>query len=121
MDILVVEDDSSGRRAFVKVLTRAGYRVRAVANGIEAFEALPDADYRAIICDISMPELGGRGFFEQLESTAPHLASRLVFVTAWAADPEIKEFLVNTGQPFLEKPYDIDELIKTIETVVKRK
>ncbi|MFQ6046927.1 MAG: response regulator [Armatimonadota bacterium] len=117
MDVLVVEDDSSGRRAFVKLLNRSGYKVRAVNNGAEAFEALFDADYRAIVCDIKMPELSGRGFYEQLEAVFPHLARRVLFVTAYAADPEIHRFLVNSGQPFLEKPYDVEEFTRTVNNL----
>lgn len=117
MDVLVVEDDSSGRRAFVKLLNRAGYRVRAVNNGAEAFDALFDADYRVIVCDIRMPELSGRGFYEQLEATFPHLARRVLFVTAYAADPEIHRFLTNSGQPFLEKPYDVEEFNRRVDAV----
>lgn len=118
--VLVLEDEPAQRDALARLFGISGLEVRGVSNGLEAFEALRAKDYLAIVCDIRMPELSGPTFFDQLEEIFPHLTRRVVFVSAYADEPEIRAFLVRTGQPFLRKPYDVNELVDLVRAVMKR-
>jgi CheY-like chemotaxis protein len=119
-EVLVLEDEPAQREALARAFWVAGLTVRGVSNGLEAFEALQARDYRAIVCDIRMPEQSGPTFFDQLEEAYPHLTRRVVFVSAYADDPEVSTFLVRTGQPFLKKPYDVSELVALVRQVMHR-
>lgn len=120
MDVLVVDDDAKVREAHTKVLERAGFMVTAVDNGLAAFAALQEERYRVIVCDIQMPYLEGKNFYQQLEEVLPPMASRVVFVTAWAGEESTRQFLEQSGQPFLEKPADINELIDLVRHIADK-
>ena len=119
--VLIVDDDTSVREAFARTMRHAGFEVVAVENGIAALKELGRESFDAIVCDYKMPELGGQGFFEQAEEQFPAVASRTVFVSAYIDDPRIKSFLDRTGQPVLQKPVDINELVAEVKNLIARK
>jgi len=57
-----------------------------------------------------MPGMSGLRFFEAVETCAPELARRIVFITGSAASAELTELLRRTGCRCLEKPFGGDEL-----------
>ena len=114
MSILVVEDDPSVLRSHVRLLERGGFAVLSAVNGIEVFEHIRTEQVDVILCDVDMPTLNGAGFFEQLEELQPDMASRVVFVTGLADEPKTRKFLEQTGQPFLGKPTQDDELVTAV-------
>ena len=121
MTVLVVEDDLSVLRSHTKLLEHGGFVVLPAVNGMEAFEHLRTEKVDAILCDVDMPTLNGTGFFEQLEELQPEMASRVVFVTGHADEPETRKFLEQTGQPFLGKPTLDDELVTAVRRIVERR
>ena len=118
--VLVVEDEAPQRDVLTRVFTAAGFEVKCVTNGLEAFEALHAHDYHAILSDLRMPEQSGFTFFEQLEELFPHMASRVIFMSAFAHDPEVQSYLERTGQPFFQKPYQLKELIRTVNEMTEK-
>ncbi len=57
--ILLVEDDRSIRRYLEVILQRAGYRVIAAADGLEAMKAALSSTVDAVVTDAIMPHLNG--------------------------------------------------------------
>ena len=62
----------------------------------------------AIICDLSMPEMDGVTFYEELEKVDPALASRTIILTGGATNPRDQAFCAT--HPTLEKPFKPDDL-----------
>ncbi len=116
--ILVVEDDDSNRAVVSKLFRKLGHTVIAVANGYEAFDTLQREDMDCIICDLHMPTLGGKTLFEQMENKNPDMAHRFVFVTGDYTRPESFEFLKRSGRPVVGKPYEIEQLLSAVATVL---
>lgn len=84
--ILLAEDDALVSRSTVRLLTRAGFVVRAVGSGREALDAL-DEPYTCelVISDVSMPDMTGPQLLEALAqrgSTVP------VILTSGNASPD---------------------------------
>jgi len=121
MPVLVVDDDPAVLRSHTKLLELGGFSVLAAVNGMEAFDHLRNADVDAILCDVDMPMLNGTGFFEQLEEILPQMASRVVFVTGHADEPDTRKFLKQTGQPFLGKPTPASELVDAVRQIIQRR
>ncbi|MSR07816.1 MAG: response regulator [Gemmatimonadetes bacterium] len=117
---LIVEDDRANREAFSKILSQAGYSIETAENGLEALDRLSHDTFDAIVCDISMPLLSGIGFFEQLEEASADAAGRIVFVTAFADDPRVRDFLNKTGRPVMEKPIELNDLVDAVGKLVAR-
>lgn len=78
--ILAVDDEPNIRRAYARVLgTR--YRVYTAANGAEALDVLKRQTVDAIICDLAMPDMGGRDLLRVLKESRPEMARRVIFCT----------------------------------------
>jgi CheY-like chemotaxis protein len=120
MNILLVEDDPLVRNSIVKILERGGYTVSAVPNGLAALSELRDQRFAAIITDLKLPFLQGDDFFRQVQELFPDMARRIVFVTGWAHDPRIQEFLSQTGQPCLPKPFEAGDLVSAVQKVASK-
>jgi CheY-like chemotaxis protein len=118
--ILVVEDDDANRAVIVRLLQRMGHYVTPCANGLEALEILKLSSVDCIVCDLRMPVLGGVNFFQQVENLMPNVASRFVFVTGDYTDPGSRNFLEETGQPVIGKPYDVAELLAAVGVILRR-
>lgn len=116
--ILVVEDDDSNRNVMSRLFRKLGHTVTSVANGYEAHDTLQREKFDCIICDLRMPTLGGKTLYEQMENKDPDAASRFVFVTGDYTRPESYEFLQRSGRPVIGKPYEIDELLAAVATVL---
>ena len=78
--ILVAEDDAMVRQVAVRMLTRAGYRVLAAANGLEARElyAANAAAVSLLLLDACMPKLSG------------HQLRREIHARSARADPDVQ-------------------------------
>jgi CheY-like chemotaxis protein len=57
--VLVVDDDAVNRLLLSRALERDGHQVRAVANGLEALQALRDGLFDCVLLDVLMPEMDG--------------------------------------------------------------
>jgi DNA-binding response OmpR family regulator len=117
MDVLVVEDDADARAAMAKALTASGFTVTEADNGLVGLQHVSQRRFDAIVCDLRLPYLPGGAFYEELAGRDPALADRVIFVSAIAHDPAVRDFLERTGRPYLQKPYELDELIATVRRV----
>lgn len=118
--ILIVEPDESNRSAIVHMLRGLGHQVTAVANGHEAWDTLSREPVDCVLSDVRMTSMGGRALYEQVEEKMPHVARRFVFVTGDYARPESYEFLVESRQPVVGKPYQVETLVAAIATILEQ-
>jgi CheY-like chemotaxis protein len=65
--ILVADDDDAIRALWTAVLTRAGYRVLAARNGLEALDLMRAAVPDLIILDLRMPGMSGGAFLQAFD------------------------------------------------------
>ncbi len=117
LNVLVVEDDPDTRASMTRVLVQASCTVAEAEDGLAALRMVVGERFDAIVCDLRMPYLPGGGFYEELRRRDPDLARRVIFVSAIAHDPAVRQFLDGTGQPYLQKPYEVKELIETVKRV----
>ena len=64
--------------------------------------------FDVIVCDLMMPTMTGMDLHEALETTAPEIAARMVFLTGGAYSPSAASFLAKVSNPRLDKPFDTD-------------
>ena len=109
--ILVAEDNQVNRKVLLLQLGNLGYTADAVANGLEAFEAIRKMPYDVVLMDCQMPEMNGyeaTRAIRQLPGRARQI--RILAVTA-NADPDEKRKCLNAGvDDYLIKPIDLEQL-----------
>jgi CheY-like chemotaxis protein len=117
--IVVAEADDNNRIVVARLLRSLGHEVVVAADGREAWEVLARDPVDCVLCDPRMPTLGGRALYEQVEERMPELARRFVFVSGDYTDPGTHAFLEQSGQPVIGKPYELDNLLQAIATVLQ--
>jgi PAS domain S-box-containing protein len=113
--ILVVEDELPVRELVCKILKGAGYQVLEAATGVEALKVW-DAHKDQIdllLTDIVMPDgMSGRDLAEKVQAAKPSL--KAIFTSGYSADMIGKDFVIQEGVNFLQKPYLPQKMIGLI-------
>lgn len=116
--LLVVDDDKQLASALQWILKDENYLVDVAFDGEEALLKVKIHEYDAVICDVMMPRLRGDEFYVQAKELRPNLENRFIFITGFAADAGIKEFLNARRLKHLVKPFAINELIGCVKTLL---
>jgi signal transduction histidine kinase len=107
--LLVIDDVAAIGRMIALALPE--HDVTVVSRASEAFARLGAGEsFDVILCDLLMPELGGREVLARLEADWPELAETLIFMTGGAFTAESREFLGGSSKRVLDKPFSIESL-----------
>ena len=82
--ILCVEDEDDLRTDLAEELDAAGYRVLQASNGSEALSLLENERPDLVLCDITMPGLGGYDVLKALREQGDMADVPFIFLTALA-------------------------------------
>ncbi len=108
--ILVVDDEQSIRTFLEAALSRKGYQVDLVEDGMEAWHKLESTSYECIILDLKMPGISGEQLYRRIAELDEEKAKRVIFFTGDTLSFENERFLSSTGNSYLSKPVDVEEL-----------
>jgi DNA-binding response OmpR family regulator len=116
--LLFIEDDSSLREAVAVTLRRAGYEVRADADGSDLTAAVATFRPDMAILDVRLPD--GKEGFELAVRLKAMVDLPIVFVTA-ADDLEDRLRGFEAGaDDYLVKPFAVAELLARVRAVLRR-
>jgi CheY-like chemotaxis protein len=111
--ILVVDDEQLLLDLVSHLLSKIGYQVDQAIDCREAAGKLKERGYDAIFLDVKMPFMDGKGFYEKVQAHYPETAKRVIFLTGDIANQSTTEFIQETGNLHLQKPFTIKEF-KTV-------
>ncbi len=116
--ILLIEDEPSVS-AFVRAaLERHGYRVVSVSSGADGLRELSSNSYMGVISDVRMPgEINGADIHKWIQSHKPELGDHIILISGDTANSDTQSLLSNSDTPCIEKPFRVQQLISTVETV----
>jgi nitrogen-specific signal transduction histidine kinase/DNA-binding NarL/FixJ family response regulator len=108
--LLIVDDDAMVLSALRRRLHRR-FDVVTVLGGEEALALLAaDPDFDSIVCDLMMPKVDGKSFYEAVQAEHPELTERIVFMSGGAFTPRLRKFAASVSNPMLQKPVSREEL-----------
>jgi CheY-like chemotaxis protein len=118
--VLVVDDDADVRELTATVLSCNGYKVIQAQHGHDAIERLSHDTPDLIVLDLNMPVMDGWQFrAEQQRLTNRRLAAiPVLLVTAAEGAADHAATLKAVG--LIEKPFDPESLLVTIEAALRR-
>jgi CheY-like chemotaxis protein len=116
--LLVIDDDREVRETIADILRFDGYDVQTVSDGREGLALVSRNPYDLIFCDLRMPEMDGRAFYNEIQRDYPRVLRRIVFVTGEAHAFEYAAFLRDTRIPLLEKPVTFQQLKSMVDRMV---
>lgn len=115
--VLVVDDDKNLRISVGAHLERAGYEVITATDGREALRVTYAERPDLIILDVMMPEMDGWEVCEQVRTMTN---TPIIMLTARSGSSHVVKGLKMGADDYLEKPFDSDELLARVESVLRR-
>jgi DNA-binding response OmpR family regulator len=114
MRLLVVEDDDGIAEPLVEGLTREGFAVQRVANGVDALAApLPDL----VLLDLRLPDMDGYAVARELRARS---RVPIIMVTARGEEVDRVVGLELGADDYVVKPFGLRELVARINAVMRR-
>jgi DNA-binding NtrC family response regulator len=114
--ILVVDDEEALRTVLSTELSSEGYEVSAAADGNEAIDLVKDNNYDLVLLDIKMPNVDGFEVLKFVKGTKPDI--KVIMLTGFADLKNAIESKRLGAEDFVSKPYDLVDLLTTIERVL---
>lgn len=115
--ILIVEDDEEMARFNARLLKRQGYETNIAYTAAEARSLFRDKPPDLLVLDIELPDGDGRslcGGFRR-ESDVP-----ILFLTGKTETKDRIEGLNTGGDYYLTKPYEKDEFVAVVKSLLRR-
>jgi signal transduction histidine kinase/ActR/RegA family two-component response regulator len=117
--ILMIDDEVDLLTALTLALRHEGYRVDPVSDGKTALARLTETHYDLILCDVRIPGLDGPEIYRQAKAIHPDMGKRIIFITGDTVSAVTRRFLEESGAPYLDKPFELDDLIKKVSATLK--
>lgn len=118
---ILVVDDNEDILAYLEVfLTSKGYEVTTSSSGEKAIEVAKKITPDLIILDIKMPKMDGYQTCEQLRSNGLTRLIPIIFISAESRTEEsVIKGLNLGGNDYVTKPFNDEELIARIESLIR--
>ena len=117
--VFVIDDDDAVRRALLRLIRCAGYRVEGFASAREFLESGPSANSTAcLVLDVRLPDVGGLELQRELNAKSAWLP--IIFITGYGDIPMTVRAMKAGATDFLTKPVSDVDLLRAIETALRR-
>ena len=117
--ILVVDDDKSILRTFIRILQKNGYKIDAVETGKEAIEKADMRHYDLALVDIKLPDMDGTDLLAKMKKPLQNTIK--IMVTGFPSVESGVRALDEGADAYLVKPVKPEELLMLIEEKLKSK
>ena len=115
--ILVVDNDKKLLSIIQEYLELCHYQVTTAATGLDALRLLRSENYHVLLTDIVMPDISGLGLIEISRKEFPELP--VIAMTGYSK--QVKDLTTERSPDYyLEKPFNLAELSRAIESVLHK-
>ena len=118
--ILLVDDDTDFVENMAERLALRNFRVVITKSGVEALAQLKkNPMFDVVVLDIRMPGMDGIKTLNEIKKNYPLL--EIIILTGYASIKTSIEAMNAGAFEYLEKPYDIEQLVAIIDAALARK
>lgn len=118
--ILVVDDDPDILQFVQMNLELDGFEVDLAGGGREALEKASASPPDLMLLDVMMPEIDGLTVLRRMRSDPPTANIPVIVLTARSLAEDRVKGLDLGADDYITKPFDLEELIARIRTVLRR-
>lgn len=115
----VIDDDDALRESLAFLLRTAQIDVRDYSSASAFLDALPDLNLTCIITDVRMPGLSGIDLLKRLKDLKINVP--VIVITGHADVPLAVEAMKFGAIDFLEKPFDDEVLIASVQSALNNR
>ncbi|MCF6094072.1 response regulator [Microaerobacter geothermalis] len=114
--LLIVDDQFGIRALLAEVFGKEGYETFQASNGKQALEIVHEHSPHIVILDMKIPGMDGLEILKRIKKTNPHI--KVIMMTAYGELEMVREATDLGAISHFTKPFDIDELRKTVEQII---
>jgi len=115
--LLIVDDSRELLDALKIFLEKKNYRVKGITNHREIFDVIKDYEPDLVMLDIFLSGADGREVCQKLRE---NYDTKYLCVLMFSASPEaLKEHKIYGADGCIEKPFTLNKMIETIESVLE--
>ena len=118
MHILIIEDEEQLCRSMAEGLRMDGYETDTCFDGEEGLELCMTENYDLILLDLNLPGIDGLDILRQFRET--NSSTPVLILSARGQIEDKVEGLDLGANDYLTKPFDMDELIARIVSLIRR-
>lgn len=115
--ILIVDDDKSILRIFVRILQKQGYETDIAETGEEAIEKCSNCSYDLALIDVKLPDIDGIDLLKKINLGNPDIVK--IMITGFPSIDDGIKALNSGSQAYLVKPVKPEDLLKVIKEKLK--
>jgi len=116
--VLIVDDETSVRRALSTTLRTLGFSTREASGGEEALTLARTTPYDVVLLDINMPGMDGLETCRQLRSLLPRI--EILMLSVRDSQEDKVQALEAGADDYVTKPFHVGELTARIRAAVRR-
>ncbi|MEU6350231.1 response regulator transcription factor [Streptomyces sp. NPDC047072] len=116
--VLLAEDDRAIRNALERALTLEGYRVTAVADGVEALAQAHKTPPDVLVLDVMMPGIDGLQVCRVLRAEGDR--TPILMLTALVETQDRIAGLDAGADDYVVKPFDVEEVFARLRALLRR-
>ena len=118
LKIAVVDDSEFSRQSIIEVLENAGYTVVGnFSSGEEALTQYKACGANLFIIDVVMPDMSGIEVGKTI--TEKSMNTAIIMMSSLHSEHIVIEAISNGAIDFIQKPFEADDLLSSIEKVKK--
>lgn len=117
--VMIVDDEELTRGLINDVLTNEGFNVISAQNGKECLEILKRQKIDIILLDIMMPEMNGWDTAALIKTNKILQKIPIIFLTA-KNDKASKEFGKYASEKYIEKPFEIENVLDLVKKILSK-
>jgi len=114
--ILVIDDELSMRELLEVLLSKEGYKVTCAKNGRDAISMIKKTVFDLLLCDIRLGDITGIDVLKALKEENQDTV--VIMISAYASTEAAVEAMNEGAYDFVPKPFNNEELTKTIKNAL---
>jgi len=116
--ILIIDDEPRMCDSLVRLLSLEDFDIFTALSGREAMLCLSEFKFNIVILDVVLPDMGGLHLMDKIKAHNPD--SAVIVVTGNANLDSAVQALRKGAYDYLRKPFEFDELLKTIQNALNQ-
>jgi len=117
--ILIVDDEPRMCDSLRNLLSGQDYEVFTANSGYQAMDFLSKDTFDVVFVDMVMPDINGYQLMDHINTRVPD--TFVIVITGHASVESAVEALRKGAYDYLKKPFEYDELLKTLQNALNQK
>jgi signal transduction histidine kinase len=116
--ILIIDDDPLIRKTLSDILSAKGYELTVTSYGAEGLAIARQCDVDIVLVDLKLPDISGLDVLQGLKQTCPQVEA--IVLTGHATLDSAIDATNRGAFSYLQKPYEIEQLLLLIGQAVDK-